>query len=205
VVQTKKSELKQTILMVARREFIRKGYRGANLRIIAQKTPCSLSNLYNYFESKDDLFKQLLEPRLNEIRQAFEMARAILPPEGMVTYDLEDEQRYHKYVIDYIDTHRQDLKLIFLKSHGSSVEQFQEYVIDEYQEMWTRYIHYLKENFPEKAKQRISDFFIHTISSSYLNSMMECLIHDIPYEDMLRYSEQLTVYSYYGFLGLLEQ
>lgn len=202
-MQVKKIQLKNAIMAAAREEFVAHGFGGANLRAIVQKAGCSLSNLYNYFESKDDLFRSLLQPRMDEIRKGLEIAKSINPPEGKYIYSLEDEKHHHRKVAEYIAAHREDLKLIFLKSQGSNVEGFSEYVIKQYQEMWDRYVKFLKESFPEKVQHKVSDFFIHNISSSYLNSVTEFLTHDISYEDMLRFSDEMTLYSYYGFIGLL--
>lgn len=204
MVQVKKIQLKNAILKAARREFVEKGFQGANLRAITKNAGCSLSNLYNYFDNKDDLFSTVLRPRMDEIKKGLEIIKTIHPPAGSYMTSLKEERKYHITVVDYIDEHREDLKLIFLKCQGSSVEGFSEFVIDEYQQMWNRWVAYVKDTFPKKVTHKISDFFIHTISSSYLNSVMEFLSHDVPREDMLLFTEEMLLYSYYGFVGLLD-
>jgi AcrR family transcriptional regulator len=203
-MQVKKIQLKKAIMDAARHEFLNHGYNGANLRTIAKLAGCSLSNLYNYFDSKDDLFRSLLTERMEEIRRGLALAKQIRPPAGKYIQSLEDERKHHRVVIDYIDAYRDDLKLIFLKSQGSSVEDFSEYVIEQYQDMWDNYVLYIKENFPGKPGYGISEFFIHNISSSYLNSVMEFLIHNISHEEMRIFSDEMTLYSYYGFVGLMD-
>ena len=204
-MQVKKAHVEKSILAAARDEFVIHGFREANLRTIARRAGCSLSNLYNYFENKDDLFRSVLQPRLDEIKRGLELAREIQPPSGEYMHPLEEERKHHRVVIDYIDRHRQDLKLIFLQSQGSSLEGFSEYVIEQYQNMWGGFVGYLRENFPDLVQGKVSEFFIHNINSAYLNSIMEFLIHDTSHGDMLRFSDELTVYSYYGFVGLLER
>ncbi len=203
MVQIKKTALRQGILKAARKEFIQKGFRGASMRSIAMKAGCSLSNLYNYFNSKGDLFTKVLEPTLNEIKKALQAAKEIQLPEGEYITSLEEERKYHRIVIDYIEAHRDELKLILLKSAGSSVEDFPEYVVDEHQAMFASYLDYVKKNFPDKIKHKISPFFIHTVSSAYRNILVEFLSHDIPHDEMVKYMDEMIKYSYSGFVGLL--
>ena len=204
MVQIKKTALRQNILMAARKEFIQKGFRGASMRSIAMKAGCSLSNLYNYFNNKDDLFTKVLEPTLNEIKKALQAVKEIKLTEGEYITSLEEERKCHRIVIDYIENHRDDIKLILLKSSGSSIESFPEYLVEKYQEMFVNYLDYLKKNFPKKIERGISDFFIHTVSSAYLNIVVEFLTHDIPHDEMVKYMDEMTKYSYNGFIGLLE-
>ena len=173
------------------------------MRSIAKEAGCSLSNLYNYFNSKDDLFTKVLEPTLNEIKKALRAAKEIQLPEGQFITSLEKEQECNRIIIDYIEEHRDDMKLILLKSSGSSIESFPEYLVEKHQEMFVNYLDYLKKNFPEKIEHGISDFFIHTVSSAYLNIVVEFLTHDIPHDEMLRYTDEMIKYSYNGFIGLL--
>ncbi len=203
-MQVKKVQVRAAILDAAGQEFLAHGFRGANLRAIAKRAGCSLSNLYNYFENKDDLFSTLLSLRMNEITQALQTAKSFSLPQGEYMYSLETERERHAAVIKYLYAHREELILIFLKSQGSSVESFSEYVIQEYQDMWNRYVDYLKDNFPDKMQNMVSSFFIHNLSSSYLNSVLEFLAHDVPLEDMLVFCDEMTLYSYYGLTGLLE-
>ena len=173
------------------------------MRSIAMKAGCSLSNLYNYFNNKDDLFTKVLEPTLNEIKKALQAAKEIQLPEGEYITSLEEERKYHRIVIDYIEAHRDELKLILLKSVGSSVEDFPEYVVEEHQAMFTSYLNFVRQNFPDKIKNKISPFFIHTVSSAYRNILVEFLSHDIPHDEMVKYMDEMIKYSYSGFIGLM--
>ena len=55
-MQIKKEEIENAIIAAAKAEFMDKGYKDASLRSIAKKSGVSLSNIYNYFKSKDMLF-----------------------------------------------------------------------------------------------------------------------------------------------------
>ena len=61
-MQTLKADIRKRILNVSKRLFLKKGFRETTTRDIAREAGINLSNLYHYFPSKDELFRQLLKP-----------------------------------------------------------------------------------------------------------------------------------------------
>ena len=61
-MQTLKTDTRKRILDVSKRLFLKKGFRETTTRDIAREAGINLSNLYHYFASKDELFRQLLKP-----------------------------------------------------------------------------------------------------------------------------------------------
>ncbi len=55
-------DIRQVLLETAREAFLEKGYKAVSMREISEKSGVGLSNIYNYFESKDELFKVVLTP-----------------------------------------------------------------------------------------------------------------------------------------------
>ena len=62
-----KDEIYESILSVARQEFLRKGYKEASMRNIAQKANVGLSNIYNYFKNKGEIYKTVVNPAKSHI------------------------------------------------------------------------------------------------------------------------------------------
>ncbi|MHB8138982.1 MAG: TetR/AcrR family transcriptional regulator [Smithellaceae bacterium] len=56
-----KDEIRDQIIMVAREEFYQKGFQNASMRVIAEKAEVSVSNIYNYFTSKEEIFYALTD------------------------------------------------------------------------------------------------------------------------------------------------
>ncbi len=54
-MQVKKEDLRESILETAEIEFLKKGFKAASMRKIAQKSHTTLGNIYNYFKSKEEL------------------------------------------------------------------------------------------------------------------------------------------------------
>lgn len=60
-MQTKKSEVKNKLLDAANDEFLEKGFDKASIRSIVKKAETTVGNFYNYFESKEMIFAELVD------------------------------------------------------------------------------------------------------------------------------------------------
>ena len=63
-MQVQKEDIRSRVLAAARRQFGRKGYSGTSMREIAASAGVGVGNIYNYFTSKDDLFREVVRPVL---------------------------------------------------------------------------------------------------------------------------------------------
>ena len=59
-MQTLKPELKQEILRTAKELFFLRGFSGTTMRLVADGVQVSVSNLYKYFNDKDDLLEAVV-------------------------------------------------------------------------------------------------------------------------------------------------
>ncbi len=64
MAQVLKEEVKDKIIKSAVDEFIEKGYEYASMRNIAKKAGITAGNIYRYFESKEKLLVQIVDPVL---------------------------------------------------------------------------------------------------------------------------------------------
>ncbi len=60
-MQVQKEEIRDEILKVATKEFLKKGFNASSMRMIAKKANTTLGNLYNYFESKESILDAIVE------------------------------------------------------------------------------------------------------------------------------------------------
>ncbi|MGX8832677.1 TetR/AcrR family transcriptional regulator [Amedibacillus sp. YH-ame6] len=66
-MQTKKEDIRMTILECARDEFMNHGYEDASMRTIAKKANTSLGNIYHYFPNKKAILDSLIKPVVQEV------------------------------------------------------------------------------------------------------------------------------------------
>jgi AcrR family transcriptional regulator len=77
-MQTLKEEIKTKIIEAAVKEFSQHGFEKAPMRTIAKAAGISVSNTYNYYKSKDEMFVSIIEPVFNRLkdilRQSFQQS-----------------------------------------------------------------------------------------------------------------------------------
>jgi len=203
LVQVLKEDIRARILKAGRAEFLEHDFQTANMRAIAKRAGCGLSNLYNYFKSKDALFEALVEPTMLDFYRVIEAARERLPEEGAVVLTFEQERLHFTVALEFLRDHREDVMLLVLKSEGSAANHWREAAIQTYETVWFNYIDYLRRNFPEERGYVISEFFVHNISRFYFNTLVEFLKQDLSYEQMREYVEELLRYAHGGIKALL--
>lgn len=68
-MQVQKEHVKKRILLCAQEEFLSRGYKEASIRQIAKNADTTAGNIYSYFSSKDELFKQVIYPVLIQLEK----------------------------------------------------------------------------------------------------------------------------------------
>ena len=60
-MQISKEHIRKNILQTAQSLFYTKGYAKVPMREIASKSHVSLSNIYNYYDSKEKIFQEIVQ------------------------------------------------------------------------------------------------------------------------------------------------
>ena len=199
-MQIKKDEIENAIITAAKKEFIEKGYKDTSLRSISKISGVSLSNIYNYFSSKDKLFQRILQPVLIEITRT----KAFLKnhSEDEKTYSMEFHLEILEPVIEFIDRNRDLLKLLMMNSYGSSYENF----FDDFTEWYTDLSINTIENICRKNNHdqvKINRFVAHNLIAFWVQFLRESLMHNINKNELLKYAKDLMFFTYSGWQGLM--
>lgn len=163
-MQVKKADLKETIIAVAKEEFIHKGYENASMRKIATKANTTLGNIYTYFSSKEELLSTILDPVIEQldifINKHLEEMVDVQSLEAIEEALKDFEDTFDESDFQYI-MHRELLILFDLKT--------------------TKYIK-IRENFLDKCIAHFSWHLHLTNKDSYyieimVNTFIECIRH----------------------------
>ncbi len=199
-MQVKKDKVKEKILWVAKKEFRKQGFLNTSMRTIAEKSEVTTSNIYNYFENKNSLFRELIDPAISKIDQTL----LFLEKESgswQPTLNIDQLKKQIKKLVKFIDAYREELDLIFFKSWGSEVPDIK----DRYIERFTKYYDTLFIKLKKDKTTNLSPFFIHNMCSFYANIVTEFIMHNTSYEDMLQYSNEILIFAYSGHSAVLQQ
>lgn len=176
-MQTLKTDIRHTILHAARREFLTHGFKNASMRNISKNAEVTLSNIYNYFKNKDEIFCYVLKPLLNAFNEMLENHNT----EDYITLDVFTMKSYQREMIEgfmkIFRNYRAELKMLFFQAGGSSLENFRDEFTDRQTLTGLEYMQLMKQKFPH-VNSDVSPFFIHIISSWWLTAFSEIVSHD---------------------------
>lgn len=202
MMQIQKDDIRNIILKVAREEFVDKGFKDTSMRTIAQKSEVGLSNIYNYFKNKDEIFKEVLSGLLYALEDIMEKHNC---PEGIDLYVANSKKYVCSQIemfVDLIDNYKEDFRLLLFKSQGSQLENFREEWIGKQTVIGKEYMKILKEKYP-LANVDISGFFIHTMSSWFISSISELVMHDLTHQELEQFITEYMSYSAAGWKSVM--
>jgi AcrR family transcriptional regulator len=197
-----KDEKYQAILSSAREEFILKGFKDASMRDIAKRADVGLSNIYNYFENKDAIFKEILTPAVTCIIHLFDKNHAIqvISPKKLISGEQNNEM-----IQDYmnlVEKYNTEFRLLLFKSQGSSLENFRDLYTDHITETVVEYSNQLKTMYPQ-ANTNISKFFIHTCASWLVSIIGEIVTHNLTQQEIADFFKEYVTYTAAGWKELI--
>jgi len=188
-----------SILKVARNEFINKGFKDASMRNIAQKADVGLSNIYNYFRNKDEIFLTIVMPAKEDL------FRFITQQHTEETVDFNNmsvfghSEEAIEYYIDLIYKYKEEYRLLLYYSEGSSMSNFRDALTDHMTQVSYTYMELVKK-YNSNANE-ISDFFFHTLSSWMTSILGEIVTHDLNRRKIRKFFKE---YFRFGFAGWRE-
>ena len=181
-MQTLKTDTRKRILAVSKKLFLKKGYRGTTTREIARESDVTLSNLFNYFSSKDELFCKLLKPATDALETMLDERHgakgtdiSVIQADGYAEFELEE-------YMEIIRKHRSALKLLLFHAQGSSLEGFKEYYVNKATRLVLVWFKDMKAKHPE-MNVSVSEFFIHLNNVWMFTLLEEILMHDLGEEE----------------------
>lgn len=181
-MQILKTDTRKRILAVSKKLFLKKGYRDTTTREIAREANVTLSNLYNYFSSKDELFNTLLKPATDALEAMLDERHgakgtdiSVIQADGYAEFELEE-------YMEIIRRHRSSLKLLLFHAQGSSLEGFKEYYVNKATRSVMTWFKEMKTKHPG-INTGVSEFFIHLNNVWVFTLLEEILMHDLGEEE----------------------
>jgi len=196
-----KDNIYTAILHAAREEFFAKGYKDASMRTIAKNSNVGLSNIYNYFKGKDELYLTLVKPARDEI-YAFiteQHTEQNMEFEFMSTAHYQ-EKAIESYIL-LIDKYREELRLLLFHSEGSSLKNFRDLFTDHLTTVSHSYMEVVKKRYP--ATKPVSDFFMHALCSWMVSILGEIIAHDISKHKIREFFREYFKFEIAGWRDLI--
>ena len=202
-MQVVKDNTRKLLLNTARKAFLQKGYKAVSMREISKLSGIGLSNIYNYFSSKDELLTVVLRPLLNEMDRMLERHNK---PDGL-SLDIFTSEDYIRSslneIMRIVTNYHQEIKLLFLYSQSSMYQDYLDKWVDRCTEKSVEYMDEMKRLHPE-LNTDISRFFLRYTSSCWIDMMKETALHEeLSHEETERFLNEYVRYVTGGWKKLM--
>ncbi len=202
-MNTDRNEIRKKLLEVSRISFMENGYQQTTMRGIANQANVTLSNIYNYFKNKDEILEVILQPLFTEMEQM--LGRHNDPYYATTSwFEAEDVSQVEEFKehVAFIISYREEFKLLLYKCSGSKYENIKDYFIDRYTEVSKEYLNLMKEKYPQ-VNENISDFFIHTMASWWIQIVSEIVSHNLKEKEILNFLKEYMTFGTGGWKRLM--
>lgn len=163
-MQYQKDEVRNNIIREALKEFVEKGYQGASIRSIAKNSSTSVGNIYKYFNSKEDLFEDIIGPvyhRLMDYMKQFDKVEFDEKTDSILN-ELTEE------VMGIFNESSDKIAVLLNQSKGSKYENCKSTFIDFTTKIITDNMKY---QLSLKGKKLKDNFVIYLVSCSLVQSI----------------------------------
>lgn len=205
-MQIKKDYTREQIVEVARRTFLKRGYVKTSMRDIAAGVGIGVSNIYNYFKSKDELFRHIVSPLIIKLERMMrehhnvkDQGDFLCCATGQSNGMVGDHVREYMLLIN---NHRDELKLLLYQSQGSSLENFIDTYTDECTQLVLAFMNEFKRKYPEYGvTQTPFTYHVHTVWM--FSFISEVIKHDLPVDEIRRALEDYIQFEFGGWRTLM--
>lgn len=195
----------ESILRSAAGHFMEKGFRDASIRQICKDAGVTNGAFYAHFDSKEDLFRQLVEPALDGLRVLYAEENTlysdITSAEDIVAA-FKSAFSSDAVIVHYIYEHAEAFRLLLTASGGTSYDNLLDRIVEEERqgtaEFFERCRPFIKhpENITDNIAERVSSFIVSSVFGCFLRGMTE--------EETVRESALASEFCLAGLRKILE-
>ena len=196
----------EKIQQAAISEFLDKGFISASLRQIVRNAGVTTGAFYGYFSCKEALFASIVEPHAKALMNRFmdaQLSFKSLPSAEKPQHVGVESGEYIDWMIDYVFSHKEAVKLLFLCAEGTSYENFVHNMVEVEEEATMNYLESLRQM--GRDVPFLDRSLCHIIASTMFDSIFEIVVHDIPYEEAKRNIKLLRDFYTAGWMKLMGQ
>ena len=115
---------------------------------------------------------------------------------------LQEKKQYLHFALDYISEHGESNPL-FNQSFGSNLENYPEYLAQEYEKNLDLLFIDLKNNFPHRKFNKPSPFFLRNMAHFHIMTISKILMNDYSRTEMTKISDEIAIFLWHGGMGLI--
>ena len=201
-MQISKEHIRKNILQTAQSLFYTKGYAKVPMREIASKSHVSLSNIYNYYDSKERIFQEIVQPAIDDFNRILDEHHG---RSGTDIIEMFSDDYLQNLIKEYLslNKHRDRLFLLLFKAQGTSLEKFKDDFSDRSTAEVKRYFIRMKQKYPQ-INIDISDFTIHLHTVWMFTMLEELVMHRKEPQEIEKIVTEYMIFSTTGWKELIK-
>ena len=201
-MQISKEHIRKNILQTAQSLFYTKGYAKVPMREIASKSHVSLSNIYNYYDSKEKIFQEIVQPAIDDFNRILDEHHG---RSGTDIMEMFSDDYLQKLIKEYLslNKHRDRLFLLLFRAQGTSLEKFKDDFSDRSTAEVKRYFIRMKQKYPQ-INIDISDFTIHLHTVWMFTMLEELVMHRKEPQEIEKIVTEYMIFSTTGWKELIK-
>ena len=201
-MQISKEHIRKNILQTAQSLFYTKGYAKVPMREIASKSHVSLSNVYNYYDSKEKIFQEIVQPAIDDFNRILDEHHGRSGTDIMEMFSDDYLQNLIKEYLS-LNKHRDRLFLLLFRAPGTSLEKFKDDFSDRSTAEVKRYFIRMKQKYPQ-INIDISDFTIHLHTVWMFTMLEELVMHRKEPQEIEKIVTEYMIFSTTGWKELIK-
>ena len=201
-MQISKEHIRKNILQTAQSLFYTKGYAKVPMREIASKSHVSLSNIYNYYDSKEKIFQEIVQPAIDDFNRILDEHHGRSGTDIMEMFSDDYLQNLIKEYLS-LNKHRDRLFLLLFRAQGTSLEKFKDDFSDRSTAEVKRYFIRMKQKYPQIIID-ISDFTIHLHTVWMFTLLEELVMHRKEPQEIEKIVTEYMIFSTTGWKELIK-
>ena len=202
-MQISKEHIRKNILQTAQSLFYTKGYAKVPMREIASKSHVSLSNIYNYYDSKEKIFQEIVQPAIDDFNRILDEHHGRSGTDIMEMFSDDYLQNLIKEYLS-LNKHRDRLFLLLFRAQGTSLEKFKDDFSDRSTAEVKRYFIRMKQKYPQ-INIDISDFTIHLHTVWMFTMLEELVMHRKEPQEIEKIVTEYMIFSTTGWKELIRR
>ena len=201
-MQISKEHIRKNILQTAQSLFYTKGYAKVPMREIASKSHVSLSNIYNYYDSKEKIFQEIVQPAIDDFNRILDEHHG---RSGTDIMEMFSDDYLKNIIKEYLslNKHRDRLFLLLFRAQGTSLEKFKDDFSDRSTAEVKRYFIRMKQKYPQ-INIDISDFTIHLHTVWMFTMLEELVMHRKEPQEIEKIVTEYMIFSTTGWKELIK-
>ena len=180
-MQVTKDYIRKNILEAAQKLFLERGYPDVSMREIAEEAQVGLSNIYNYYKSKNEIFLIVMQPVTNAFNYILDAQPLDRDPNAKSLQGFRDT--IVKVYTLLIKEYKQEINILLFQSRGSSLQNIKDVFTQKATSKIRTFLNQQKID-GDKEYTEVSDFTIHLHAVWLFTIFEEFVKSNIPYEEL---------------------